>query len=45
MSKQAELNGLKGLMDLGDAMLETKQQAPVPPYYQDSTFGFGYRPD
>jgi hypothetical protein len=45
MNKQAELNEPMGAMDLGDAMLETKQYAPVPPYYQDSTFGFGYRPD
>ena len=30
------------LMDLGDAMLETKQVAPIP-YFQDTTFGIGIR--
>lgn len=44
MNTQVELRETMSLMDLGDATLETKQQAPVPPYYQDSTFGFGYRP-
>jgi hypothetical protein len=44
MHMQVELSESMSLMDLGDATLETKQQSPVPPYYQDSTFGFGYRP-
>lgn len=31
--------------DLGDATTETKQVSPVPPFYADSTFGFGARPN
>jgi hypothetical protein len=31
--------------DLGDATVETKQVSPVPPYYFDSTFGHGWRPN
>ena len=33
------------VLDLGDAKVETKQKAPIPPYYQDSTYGFGWRPN
>jgi hypothetical protein len=31
--------------DLGDAKMETKQRSPVPPYYEDTTFGMGDRPN
>ena len=31
--------------DLGDAKVETKQVHPIPPYYADSVFGFGARPN
>jgi hypothetical protein len=33
------------VVDLGDATVETKQVSPVPPFYFDSTFGFGIRPN
>ena len=31
--------------DLGDAKEETKQVFPLPPFYADSTYGFGWRPN
>ena len=31
--------------DLGDATTETKQVAPIPPHYADSTYGIGSRPN
>lgn len=30
--------------DMGDAYTETRETAPVPPYYADSTFGVGSWP-
>lgn len=33
------------LADLGDATVETKQVFPVPPFYADSTFGLGWKPN
>lgn len=33
------------IVDLGDAKEETKQVAPIPPFYLDSVFGTGSRPD
>lgn len=33
------------VLDLGDATMETKQIQPIPPYYADSTFGSGSRPN
>jgi hypothetical protein len=44
MSKSIDTSEVEILTDLGDAALETKQQAPMP-YYQDSTFGLGIRPN
>lgn len=31
--------------DMGDAKVETKQVFPIPPFYADSTYGFGWRPN
>lgn len=31
--------------DMGDATVETKQVFPLPPFYADSTYGFGWRPN
>jgi len=31
--------------DLGDAAQETKQVSPIIPFYADSTYGFGIRPN
>lgn len=39
------VNGIEPVMDLGDAITETKQVSPTPPFYADSTFGFGSRPN
>jgi hypothetical protein len=39
------LNGIERVLDLGDALAETKQVSPTPPFYVDSTFGFGSRPN
>ena len=33
------------LVDLGDAMKETKQFSPWPPFYVDSVYGFGVLPN
>lgn len=32
-------------LDLGNAVVETRQVSPVPPFYVDSTFGMGSRPN
>jgi hypothetical protein len=32
-------------IDLGNAAAETRQVSPVPPFYADSSFGMGSRPD
>lgn len=32
-------------LDLGNAVTETRQVSPVPPFYADSTFGLGSRPN
>ena len=39
------VNGFERVIDLGEALTETKQGSPTPPFYPDSTFGFGSRPD
>jgi hypothetical protein len=39
------VNGIERVLDLGDALAETKQVSPTPPFYADSTFGFGSRPN
>jgi hypothetical protein len=44
MSKSIDTSEVEILADLGDAALETRQQSPIPPYYQDSIFGLGIRP-
>jgi len=31
--------------DIGDATVETKQVSPIFPFYADSTYGFGYKPN
>ena len=33
------------LTDLGDASIETKQGDPMKPYFVDSIYGFGSRPN
>lgn len=44
MQKQIELGESVGLTDLRNDVLEAKQASPIPPYYFDSTCGFGLRP-
>jgi hypothetical protein len=44
MSTHIETTTAEVLTDLGDATVETKQQSPVP-YYHDSVFGLGWRPN
>jgi hypothetical protein len=39
------VNGIERVLDLGNALAETKQVSPTPPFYADSTFGFGSRPN
>jgi hypothetical protein len=39
------VNGIERVIDLGNAVKETKQGSPTPPFYPDSTFGFGSKPD
>jgi hypothetical protein len=39
------VNGIAPVLDLGDALTETKQVSPTPPFYADSTFGLGSRPN
>ena len=43
--EEAEKLAAYGLADLGDALVETRQLAPFPPYWPDATFGFGARPN
>ena len=33
------------MTDLGDAIMETRQVSPTPPFYVDSIYGFGSRPN
>jgi hypothetical protein len=33
------------MSDLGAVTVETKQRSPIPPYYADSVFGLGEKPN
>lgn len=40
-----ETNEKLQLIDLGNAIAETRQVSPTPPFFVDDVYGFGSRPN